>query len=619
MEQLTYLFDIFFNPFNKKQGILCAEKIYVEDIEDEDVEDEPTVEVEFVPIIEAEPEPEPIIEPVIVKVQNKKTLDINLVELNISVMHKNCVIFGRVQSGKRAYMIQYAIDCFNIGRNCVIITNNITSDLLLMQESFKNILNSYGKNIDDYVVVLHNDKNNIIETLKTSRKIILMLFNVQKIKMIKEIVDELYHNKISTNFIIDEGDISMNSEDAERNKTFDEIKKKYKTASVSATPKSLFFETKNLKGGNIYKIPVPSNYVSTEDIKIITIEDNKDFLYIENLIKDCSEFIFKNNKRNTNKVIGTFINTDRTKGEHNKLAANLNTKYPNSYVVVNDDKEIKIYKYGTFLRTSNQSLPATLYDIQNEWDNTCTHLFLIGSVKISRCTPIRAELPIKPTECNEMLLITNMIYIPSLTAPECNIVQQVRIVGIYPGTKPELKLFTTEFVKKVISKYNKDMDDIIDNYHNNPKETTNINIKPIPKEEYLLKPYKAHKAKRNNNMCYYTNESFENRHKLSTNSSLQNYVQHMDKIFSEWANPSCNSNISLFMKKIKPNTQYTKQDILVILEDALNKEVVTIVDSFIRNCITEHGTKNHGYGIFVKDKDNYSLRLDLVVLYDKYF
>jgi hypothetical protein len=517
--------------------------------------------------------------------------------IRINLNKKISVLYGRVQSGKRDGIFQFAFDCLNAGRNCIIFTNNIRSDAMLMKESLKNIL---GKDkCSMYVSLLLEIKNlDILEKkMKTDRQIVIALFNPTNLQKIQKIANDIYKNNIRTSFIFDEGDIYKNTQsDAKRNQICDEIVKKYKTVFVTATPKSILFEISGIKCESVYKIPVPNNYVSTEDLEIEEIENNKKFSYISQLFKDLTIHTFKNDKCSNNKIKGVFINTDRTVEEHDKLASECCKKFKKSYVIVNNGSEIKLHKNGKPLRTSNSSLPNTLYDIQQEWpsDGSIEYLFLIGSAKISRCTPIRAELKQKPTDCNEMLLITNMIYLPS-TDVECNMIQQVRLVGIYPElNRPVLKLFTTKDIKNKISRYNPGMDRILDNYfqNKNKKNFTNIVVEPIQTYEYV-KCYPSHTVTRKDGLCYLTEESYDH-YNTSTLSTPTN---------TETATISEISVLGACKQVLSNGSQLSSLEVYNILKD--NQNFVNHIG--LRNqishclghntCFQRHGTNPKRYSL----------------------
>ncbi len=457
--------------------------------------------------------------------RNNMLIKKSITENKVPVDNNLSVLYGRVQSGKRDHIMQYAIDCVNADRNCVIVTNNITSDLLLLKESFENILDTVEKRI---IHVISNNKTceQLAKTMRNKRCILLTLFNKSKLKKVYKLAKVVAktaknskNNKIIfTNFIFDEGDLSMNTENSARNELVEKIISKFNSVFVSATPKSLFFENKNLLCSNVYEIPITENYVPLEQVVISKIENNKEADYLETLFDKCSVHEFVGKAGKMYKVKGIFFNIDRKVFEHTLLMNILKENYPDSYIVVNDDASIKVYKSKKLIALSKKSLPSTLYDIQKKWtngtDNTSDYryLFLIGSNKISRCTPIRAELPQKPTNCNEMLLITNMFYLPSIAITESNMVQQIRLVGVYPKeSRPVLNLFTTEKVSKAILKYNKAIDEVLTNYKSETKtnntSTTAISTKPVSKADYV-KCYNVHKKIQEEGLIYLTKDSY---------------------------------------------------------------------------------------------------------------
>lgn len=461
----------------------------------------------------------------------------------VPITNKISVIYGRVQCGKRDHIIQYAVDCIKNNRHCVIITNNITGDVKLMYETLVN----YG--LGKHTIILN--ANTILK--ETECNIVLALFNTTKLSKIYKLSSNLKKSQIKSqkqtqsqqktlkpkiNFIFDEGDISKNTIGANRCSITNKIIKKFNTVFVSATPKSVFFENNNIMCNNVYKIPIPEDYIPVEKLNIIEIENNKNYEYLETLLDKCSTHTFikeyksnKLNKLNQHTICtikGVFFNTDRKVEEHNLFANYLHEKYPDSYVVVNNDKDIKI-TYPNFMskapKNSTKSLPSALYEIQQCWKDRkedYVYLFLIGSNKISRCTPIRAELKKKPIDSRQMLLITNMVYIPSAQINEASLVQQIRLVGIFPGpNKPQLNLFTLPKVKTIAMKYNKEMDNIIENYSKAKKIEDNSDlvdqkssrntctfIEPIKNSDYI-KCYNIHKRYTLDGLSYLTEESFK--------------------------------------------------------------------------------------------------------------
>jgi hypothetical protein len=628
------------------------------------------------------------------KISNvSKTLEIVISPVRININSKLSVVYGRVQSGKRDCIFQFAIDCINGNRNCVIFTNNIRGDAMLMKESLTNILGKHDSAVHVSMITTGpKSVNDLFNKMTFNRQIVIALFNHSSIKKIKKIADDLHKEHIYTSFIFDEGDTYTNGDTVvSRRVECEKIVKKYKCVFVTATPKSLLFEIDGIKCENVYKIPIPENYVGYEDLNVYEINNNKDFSYISQFFDNYNEgpnspndpknpkdprdptsppgpllsvHTFKNKKTNTNKIIGIFINTDRKVKEQKKIATECCEKYPDSFVVVNNGSQIQIYKNGKHDRNSNKSLPSTLYDIQQEWpsDGVIRYLFLIGSEKISRCTPIRAELPEKPTNCNEMLLITNMFYLPR-TLYECNLVQQIRLVGIYPNPnnsqdsqRPQLNLYTTKEINNKLSLYNSGIDKILDKYYqhsdktkdnkkdNNKEEDkklcTNTIIDPIPKQEYV-KCYKSHKAKRDNGLCYLTKESYEH---AVLNGSVEVITEDVDQIIrKEWK--TSNNIIGRFMRSLvygfeeepeEPEDRdsgseesegpegredyfkcsFTKEYLIEIATKAGS----TDPEQFIFDCMKPRKQRSNGYGtILEKIQNSFRIRTELYIQIENVF
>jgi hypothetical protein len=544
--------------------------------------------------------------------------------MNIPKTNKLSLVYGNVQSGKRKIIIDYAEECLKENIFCTVITNNFTSDLRLLEESFEKRISK-----DNFSALMSLTKS------KDNKNIILALFNTSKLNYAYKIAIARKHNeKIETNFIFDEGDLSFNTSDSKRNIIVQDIMSSFNTVFITATPKSLFFENIGLICSNIYTIRRPKNYVSVDMLEFHNIGNDKKIIDIL-----CSENLSKHtfyNKNGSHKIIGTCINVSRKKNDHYNILVDIQQEFKDSIILLNNDDSIKIFKGLTLVETSHKSLPTTLYSLQKKWTSEYSeYLFLIGSNKISRSTPIRAELEKEPTDCKQMLLITNMIYLPNEKITEALMVQQIRLTGLYPHkNRPRLCLYTTTFVKDASLKYNKYIEEFIDASLNNSNKLTVDTVQSVGILEYR-KPYTRHKKFTKDLQVYMTENTFkeqaeEQPNQIDKNSDIANRIENWS---IQDPKDSKTQLIAKFMHAIKNNdpiaTRYTKDSIEEILKEisideaSYEKSRKGFINNLIKELGTVNGKQTNGYAVFNKEKINgvaqYFMKPELIELYKQYF
>ena len=434
------------------------------------------------------------------------------------ICKKNAIVTAPVQSGKRDFIIKYSKECISRGINVYIILDNYLTNYFLLKESFQKenikVCRCTKTPIKKKVLIKGLPLGSCrldslplgscrldslvperpIVNQKQEPKIIVFLMNISCIKKINSLKP--------ANIIIDEADILTNCT-AQRSTAL--LKSKFNIVYLTASPKSLFFELNDIKCKDVYDLGHDKEqYVSYEAIKMNIIEYDKSNKYIKSLFDKCTDHTFINPSRPFNKVKGIFINVDRLCSSHLDLA-NSCFQYK-GYVIINNGETIKVYHNGILKKKYKMSLPSVLYDIQLSWTISDYYLILIGSKKVSRGTPIRAELPQKPTDCNQMLLITNMIYLPSRII-ETNIIQEIRLQGIYPvKNRPVLNLFTIKRVVDTLKNY--DINSILTTYKQEPEELTITPLKPVSKAKFV-KPYTKHRSYIRGNLVFSTEASLD--------------------------------------------------------------------------------------------------------------
>lgn len=447
--------------------------------------------------------------------ENELELDIQLInkrDFPIS-LNSNVLIYGHVQSGKRNYIIQYAINCVNIGRHVFMFSDNVLDYKKFINETFINIFDEYDCDAEEYIIMNQKDEDFLFSLLTNGGpKIVLMLNNKTDATTVINIIKRLNATSIMVNSIFDESDkISTDgSKNTSKRSNLAQtiIAESHGSLLITATPFSnMWIKTQNdILGKDLFFIEPNVDYVDYESIRDngkrtlrIKVKNQDEFCTrniievngkekIEKVInydgikKFIGEFrshtFTKKGKVNKYTVIGGFFNISTLKNTHSEIKDNLLMWYPNAYVVIVNGSVNKVFKnsinYGK-PRESRKSFVGTMYEIQKKWKKTDKYLFVIGCAKMTRCVPLRAELPIKPKNCNEMLLITNMVYICSDTATDDIIVQQgQRLNGWYPDKKtvPSLKLFTTKRVKEILIKYRVEITKQFDAIKKDPNCTT---------------------------------------------------------------------------------------------------------------------------------------------------
>ncbi len=444
-------------------------------------------------------------------------LDISKININ----EKN-ILYMPPQSGKRDYIIQYAIECLKQDISCIIITDTFNEHKHLLEDTLKNI---FGDKFKDFIVCDNIDID------ITRPRIYLTIMHIKYLKQLKDITCKY-------NIIIDEGDkvisSSTNLKPSKKSIYIDILTNK-RSLFVTSTPFANLYIDKNSINGNCLIIPkVSEEYINTYtknfSIKCIAydIKDNDkiitkkkiNYIKLHNIINQGNFHTFVRNNKNYNiygYLINIHINIEIHEEIKNNLSLFIKKSNHNGYIILVNGKQHTVYyvsKYMETIELSEKSIPQLLLEIQNKWTDNDMYLFEIGKHKIARSVPAcRSELSKKPKNCNELLLITNLIYEPSDNENQANIIQANRLAGVYFGQhKLKLTLFTTQRAKDIYDNYSQELDKQIQNMKRFPNLKTIESCISVSKELINSIPFSKAQASdykliKHNDEFYPTKES----------------------------------------------------------------------------------------------------------------
>lgn len=345
----------------------------------------------------------------------------------------NSIIKGYVQSGKTHFELCmiwrsiYILERFTI----LILGNNINS-LLQVQERDIPEFNSWISNL------LGNKDTSQHIKIGIDNLFLISLSNPSRLKEIQMIITD---KNFSYDLIVDEADTSIKDIEILQHKTktgfiFDELAANSSTyCQVTATP----FANLNKKDhfAISYKLPKPENYRGINDVKWWNCKkDLRKSNNMEDLLKIVSESI-NTCKKCPSGYKSILVNASQARKIQKLQSQEIKKRFPDIKVyVINTDNatsEIKeVDQKGQYIRTfifSIQQLYA-LFE-KYKWDN-----IIVSCFKASRANSYR---PLR-TIGNGGL--TGMIYIPTKTSHCSQLIQAMRIFGVYDKSYPIINLWT---------------------------------------------------------------------------------------------------------------------------------------------------------------------------------
>ena len=363
-----------------------------------------------------------------------------------------------VQAGKRKMAIEYMKQCLSIGRSVIFFT----SDLSCYVNTMKTTIKAYSINLCD--INIRNVQSIIDDLNNDGPKVICLNGNDIQLKRALEIVEGC-HQKM--NIIFDEIDDIVGLKSA-RGKTIKKLVKAVdgRIIGLTATPFLLFWCNDilglNIYGGDIMFKDSPVDHVKFGDETFRIIINDHRFKSKGFMTQDDKDYIdscveqFTEHKFDKGTVKGALINPGMNTTIHDQIKNYLLEKYPNSFVVLANGDNDKVYNVARDMNGSKYEaeLTKTLSSIHDMWTSKDKYVFVIGCHKVGRSVSLRGELNRIPDSCFRMLMLTNHIYQPSVDIDLSNMYQgALRLQGVYPGEKPELILFTSQRVATSIEAY----------------------------------------------------------------------------------------------------------------------------------------------------------------------
>lgn len=431
------------------------------------------------------------------------------------------ILVSDVQTGKRNMCLEYIGQCLESDNYVIFFTSNYTSYVNQMKTTLKN---------NDIPVCDTNYKNNIVDELKDSNRVVCLNGNEGQMKHAIQVIKKLPQKKF--NIIFDEVDdiVGENSSRGELIKKLVNLVNG-RIICFTATPFILFWK-KDILGCDIYGSDVlfvepPETHVNFDSFKVHCTDHEfkqtgfmckEDRAYIDDCFGKCSTHTFYKNEEEM-KVKGVLINPGKSTGLHEQIKNYLLIMYPNAFVVMVNGSNDVIFNIKRDIsgKTYEPQLTKTLSVIQDFWQKDDLELFVIGSNKVGRSVSLRAERKQMPKSCNEMLMILNHIYQPAKNIDHSNNYQNaLRLQGLYFGLIPELNLFTNNRVHQCILSYRINIENMKESYQVAYNKLTMESCPDVSEEFYkfenkTIKPYTSQKAKHKyysvNNKIFPTFES----------------------------------------------------------------------------------------------------------------
>ena len=344
------------------------------------------------------------------------------------------IVKGYVQSGKTHFelcMIWRSI--YISGRLAILIlANNINSFLQINERDIPEF--------NQWISLILGIKDSFLYflTIGIKNKFIISLSNPSQLNNIK---NNLLTINMQYDIIVDEADTSIKDIEIFQTSTktgfiFDSLVNKSMTyCQVTATP----FANLNKKNNYAisYQLPKPINYRGIEEIKWRKCNDN---LRNKNKLNDLLEVVRESIqicKKCPSGYKSILVNASQAKKVQKNQAKEIKKTFPHIKVyVINTDVNNEIKE----ININGDYINLKIYSIQElykffeiyKWDN-----IIVSCFKANRANSYR---PVKSIGSGGL---SGMIYIPSKTSHCSQLIQAMRIFGIYDSSYPLIYLWTT--------------------------------------------------------------------------------------------------------------------------------------------------------------------------------
>lgn len=394
------------------------------------------------------------------------------------------LIIGKVQSGKTKNIIDYSMDIIetNLG-DVLVLTRAITEDLIQITNRFQDEIRKRGH------IVIEDSKDDNSSTFKFSNGLILKICIITPASLKK-----FYTTRTSSKDLyiaIDEFD-AFDTSNTKEIKSLTEYKKIVSlfnvkhTLGVTATGISCFMKDSELTNENVFLLEPSSNYKGIGNLNFVINNGVFDTKYIKSIIykitqnetqfnfTDCNgnlhpPIIFEKIEIQTKKQESRAIEYMRMSGYNKRyfqVMCNTNGTFIYSNIDLNLPSAIKNgikYKFikGTGIAVVLQELKDNFTELCNITPETSETERLDKIQKIPVIHVIGGKIfsrgvSIVSSDYNWHL--THEILYCSKTTDSTNLVQSIRLAGVYPDNIP-LTLFTTDEIQKEIINYTTNQDD----------------------------------------------------------------------------------------------------------------------------------------------------------------
>ena len=402
----------------------------------------------------------------------KESRKIEMIPISKIVNQKKFIIKGLVQSGKTEYMICLMLYMLMCGKSVVVVLRNIDDDRVQFSKRYLEFKKRYIKYFPELNDIVFFD--NILKykvgrsfALETP-KIFVLLDNNSNIKKMNEILIENYIRYVT---IFDEADY-VDSGKGLKSKQYNILKmRSSKIFWVSATIMDMLSKEEGISGENIIFLrPSDSdNYkgIINSRIGMKTIPDSK---YVGEIDEDvfelnpyfdtflgeykCKEvYSYEYSKNSTSHPNICLVNLSHCIEPLEKAQIRIARTHPELSVIVYNSTGLVFQKGDTKIRGEN---------VMNSYGEKCKNVsrFLQymkenGGVKeyshIIIMSGYMAGRGISFVSDDYQWHITDEYLVMSKTADEPELIQKVRLQGIYKDNIP-LTLYTTEDVQKDLLK-----------------------------------------------------------------------------------------------------------------------------------------------------------------------
>lgn len=576
--------------------------------------------------------------------------------LMVYLKDRYIIIKGHVQSGKTNFIICSSMMCLSVGFSIVIILRNTKADHEQMYKRLTDFKESIERfeNRPEFNIIRNGKHSSSID--KT--RIFLVLCNeISTEKIVEYFKDSKKNGKYV--LIIDEVDYVDSSINLQKNKNIKILKDNaHCVFGVSATIMDPIGKEKDIIPKDIILLTTPIKYIGIDNLSIVEISDkcvysskDESDLFANDL--ELNDFICCFSKQKVKKYISEesipnicLINICRSKNPYIILQQKISKLYPNLTTIVYNGDGI-IYRKGNLHEIYKYSISSFLQKLKDNGGITKHPNIIIFAGELS-------GRGISFVSDDYIWHLTHQRLLVSKDCDEPELIQKIRLCGLYNNSNRELLLYSTKkilddlviayfkqeeilcnlkslndtfegdcksFIEKLpinkdkISKRKmiKDLNSSFNLNIVNDKVGWNMNVyikKELPPAVYY-ECYSKEAPCKKTRLDFIKNfiKSFRDINRTTIITNIDPEIIRLVKLFPKWATKQ--TKIALFLQNLDPNKMYTSTEFKKMCKD---REIV------LSHLLVKDYAESSGYGIIIeKVDDHYRLRKELVSEFIKHF